>query len=45
VEPVASRGEQAATRRYMSLETVAGLSNDAHAGAPVIAAPAQSGLQ
>ncbi len=38
-------GEWAVSRRYMSLETVAGLSDDADAGAPAIAAPKQSGQQ
>jgi len=37
--------EWAVTRRYMSLETMAGLSDDPNAGAPAIAAPAQSGQQ
>ncbi len=37
--------EWAVTRRYMSLETMAGLSDDASAGTPAIAAAAQSGLQ
>jgi len=38
-------GERVVARRHMSLETMAGLSNDANAGAPTIAAPSQSGLQ
>ena len=37
--------EWAVTRRYMSLETMAGLSDDASAGTPAIAAAAQSGQQ
>ena len=37
--------EWAVSRRYMSLETMAGLSDDASAGTPAIAAASQSGLQ
>ena len=37
--------EWAVSRRYMSLETMAGLSDDANAGTPAIAAAAQSGQQ
>ena len=37
--------EWAVSRRYMSLETMAGLSHDANAGTPAIAAAAQSGQQ
>jgi len=37
--------EWAVSRRYMSLETMAGLSDDACVGAPAIAAAAQSGQQ
>ncbi len=37
--------EWAVTRRYMSLETMAGLSDDASASTPAIAAASQSGQQ
>ena len=37
--------EWAVSRRYMSLETMAGLSDDAGVGTPAIAAAAQSGQQ